>query len=173
LGYSQDQVMKNRQELNKVIRQSMQHKIKNHELKQNAVMKQFKAALNYGIRSRWFEEISANPRAYEYYYVLYLNEGQAFEPALDFTRDYPQRTFELWRTMTFTEGFPKLDGMALSPLEYELLLRCAGKRSLAELETELFLRFGGPYQNQAEFHEKLVDILYQFNFKYWLTHFMI
>ncbi|PKM61755.1 MAG: hypothetical protein CVU99_01975 [Firmicutes bacterium HGW-Firmicutes-4] len=170
---SQDQVMKDRQELNKVIRQSMQKKIKNHELKQQAVMKQFKAALTYGIRSRWFEEIAANPRAYEYYYVLYLNEGQAFEPGLDFSSDYPQRTFEIWRTMTFTEGFPKLDGMALSPLEYELLLRCAGKRSLAEIETELFTIFGGPYQNQAEFHGKLVDILYQFNFKYWLTHFVI
>ncbi len=172
-GKSQDQVMKDRQELNKVIRQTMQKKIKNHELKQEAVMKQFKAALTYGIRSRWFEEISANPRAYEYYYVLYLNEGQAFDPELDFASDYPQRSFELWRTMTFTEGFPKLDGMALSPLEYELLLRCAGKRSLAEIETELFTIFGGPYQNQAEFHEKLVDILYQFNFKYWLTHFVI
>lgn len=173
VGCSQDQVMKNRQELNKIIRQSMQKKIKNHELKNEVVLKQFKAALNYGIRSRWFEEISANPRAYEYYYVLYLNEGQDFEQSLDFTRDYPQRTFELWRTMTFTEGFPKLDGMALSPLEYELLLRCAGKRSLAEIETELFSIFGGPYQNQVEFHGKLVDILYQFNFKYWLTHFMI
>lgn len=170
---SQDQVMKDRQELNKVIRQSMQKKIKNHELKQQAVMKQFKAALNYGIRSRWFEEISANPRAYEYYYVLYLNEGQAFEESLNFSSDYPQRTFEIWRTMTFTEGFPKLDGMALSPLEYELLLRCAGKRSLAEIEAELFSIFGDPYKNQAEFHEKLVDILYQFNFKYWLTHFVI
>jgi len=172
-GKSQDQVMKDRQELNKVIRQSMQKKIKNHELKQQAVMKQFKAALIYGIRSRWFEEIAANPRAYEYYYVLYLSEGQAFDPSLDFSSDYPQRTFELWRTMTFTEGFPKLDGMALSPLEYELLLRCAGKRSLAEIETELFSIFGEPYKNQAEFDGKLVDILYQFNFKYWLTHFVI
>ncbi|WP_026393679.1 B12-binding domain-containing radical SAM protein [Acetobacterium malicum] len=172
-GKSQDQLMNDRQELNKVIRQSMQKKIKNHQLKQQAVMKQFKAALTYGIRSRWFEEIAANPRAYEYYYVLYLNEGQAFDPSLDFSSDYPQRTFELWRTMTFTEGFPKLDGMALSPLEYELLLRCAGKKSLAEIETELFTIFGGPYQNQAEFHGKLVDILYQFNFKYWLTHFVI
>jgi hypothetical protein len=173
VGYSQDQVMKNRQELNKVIRQSMQKKIKNHELKNEVVMKQFKAALNYGIRSRWFEEISANPRAYEYYYVLYLNEGQDFEEFLDFADDYPQRTFELWRTMTFTEGFPKLDGMALSPLEYELLLRCAGKRSLVDIETELFRVFGGAYQNQGEFHQKLVDILYQFNLKYWLTHFVI
>jgi len=172
-GKSQDQVMKDRQELNKVIRQSMQKKIKNHELKQQAVMKQFKAALIYGIRSRWFEEIAANPRAYEYYYVLYLSEGQAFDPSLDFSSDYPQRTFELWRTMTFTEGFPKLDGMALSPLEYELLLRCAGKRSLAEIETELFSIFGEPYKNEAEFHGKLLDMLYQFNFKYWLTHFVI
>jgi hypothetical protein len=63
--------------------------------------------------------------------------------------------------------------MALSPLEYELLLRCAGKRSLADIETELFSLFGGPYQNHVEFHEKLVDILYQFNFKYWLTHFIV
>jgi len=172
-GRSQDQVMKDRQELNKVIRESMQKKIKNHELKQDAVMKQFKAAMTYGIRSRWFEEISANPRAYEYYYMIYLNEGQAFDESLDFAIDYPQRTFELWRTMTFAEGFPKLDGMALSPLEYELLLRCAGKRSLEDMEIECYALFGGPYRNQAEFHEKLVDILYQFNFKYWLTHFTI
>lgn len=172
-GRSQDQVMKDRQQLNKLIRQSMQQKIKHHELNEAVVMKQFQAALAYGIRSRWFEEISANPRAYEYYYVLYLQEGQAFAVALDFASDYPQRTFELWRTMTFTEGFPKLDGVALSPLEYELLLRCAGKRSLEDMETELYARFGTPYKNQAEFHGKLVDILYQFNFNYWLTHFVV
>ncbi|HEY5555623.1 hypothetical protein [Acetobacterium sp.] len=105
--------------------------------------------------------------------MIYLNEGQAFDESLDFSRDYPQRTFELWRTMTFAEGFPKLDGMALSPLEYELLLRCAGKRSLEDMEIECYALFGGPYKNQAECHEKLVDILYQFNFKYWLTHFTI
>lgn len=173
LRRSQDQVMKDRQELNKVIRQSMQTKIKNHELKEAVVMKQFEAALAYGIRSRWFEEISANPRAYEYYYVIYLNEGQSFDKDLDFSKDYPQRTFELWRTMTFTEGFPQLDGVAISPLEYELLLSCAGKRSLEDIEKELYSKFEGPYQNQREFHEKLIDILYQFNFKYWVTHFMI
>ena len=173
VGCSQDQIMNMRQELNKVIRQSMQNKIKNHALKNEVVQKQFNAALKYGIRSRWFEEIAANPRAYEYYYVLYLNEGQAFERSMDFSSDYPQRTFELWRTMTFTEGFPKLDGIALSPLEYELLLRCAGKRSLAEIEVELYEHFGGPYHDPAEFHGKLVDLLDQFDFKYWLTHFVI
>ena len=41
------------------------------------------------------------------------------------------------------------------------------------MEIECYALFGGPYKNQAEFHEKLVDILYQFNFKYWLTHFTI
>ncbi len=173
VGKSQDQVMKDRQELNQIIRQSMQKKIKNHQLKEEAVMKQFQAAMHYGIRSRWFEEISANPRAYEYYYVLYLKEGQAFEDSLNFSSDYPQRTFELWRTMTFSQGFPKLDGVALSPLEYELLLRCAGKKSLAQIESELFEIFGHSYEDPSEFHGKLVDILYQFNFKYWLTHFLV
>ncbi|MDD3169514.1 MAG: radical SAM protein [Eubacteriales bacterium] len=172
-GRSQDQVMKDRQELNKVIRQSMQKKIKNHELKEAAVMKQFKAALTYGIRSRWFEEINANPRAYEYYYVIYLNEGQAFDRNLDFSRDYPQRTFELWRTMTVTEGFPQLDGVAISPLEYELLLRCAGRRTLQEIEEELYVTFGNYYQNQTEFHGRLIDILCHFDDRYWLTHFTI
>lgn len=170
---SQDQVMKERQELNKVIRQSMQRKIKRHELSEAAVMRQFQAALHYNIRSRWFEEIADNQRAYEYYYVLYLQEGQAFAGSLDFSRDYPQRTFELWRTLTFTEGFPQLDGVAVSPLEYELLLRCAGKRSLTDIEAELYAKFGDPYKNRAEFHEKLIDILYQFNFNYWLTHFIL
>ncbi|ATW23940.1 B12-binding domain-containing radical SAM protein [Candidatus Formimonas warabiya] len=173
MGRSQDQVMKERQELNKVIRQSMQKKIKNHELKEGVVMKQFKAALAYGIRSRWFEEIAAHPRAYEYYYVIYLNEGQSFDKNLDFSGDFPQRTFELWRTMTFAEGFPQLDGAAISPLEYELLLRCAGKRSLKNIENELYAKFGSSYQSQVEFHGKLIDILYQFNFKFWVTHFMV
>lgn len=172
-GRSREQVMKDRQELNKVIRRSMQKKIKNHELKEAVVMKQFKAALTYGIRSRWFEEIKANPRAYEYYYVIYLNEGQAFDKTLDFSKDYPQRTFELWRSMTLTEGFPQLDGIALSPLEYELLLRCAGRRTLEEIEEELYLTFGDYYQNRTEFHGKLIDILYHLDNRYWLAHFII
>jgi len=173
VGCSQDQVMRQRQELNRVIRRSMQQKIKHRGLKEDAVRKQFEAAFKYGIRSRWFAEISANPRAYEYYYVLFLNEGQAFEESLDFSRDYPQRTFELWRAMTFSDGFPQLDGMALSPLEYELLLRCAGKRSLKKIQTELYEVFGGSYENEREFHRQLIDMLHRFDSKYWLTHFVV
>jgi radical SAM superfamily enzyme YgiQ (UPF0313 family) len=171
--YSQDQVMRQRQELNKIIRQSMQQKIRNYELKQETVRKQFEAAMKYGIRSRWFAEISANPRAYEYYYMLFSNEGEAFDESMDFSRDYPQRTFELWRAMTFSDGFPQLDGMALSPLEYELLLRCAGKRSLSTIQTELYELFGGSYENEAEFRQHLVDMLHRYNAKYWLTHFVM
>jgi radical SAM superfamily enzyme YgiQ (UPF0313 family) len=172
-GESQDQVMRRRQELNKVIRRSMQQKIKNHELKQETVMKQFEAALKYRIKSRWFGEIADNPRAYEYYSLLYANEGEAFDETIDFSRDYPLRTFELWRAMTFSDGFPRLDGMALSPMEYELLLRCAGKRSLGTIQTELYELFGGSYNDEEEFHRNLVDMLRRCDVKYWLTHFVI
>ena len=170
---SQDQVMRRRQELNKVIRRSMQQKIKNHELKQETVLKQFEAALKYRIKSRWFAEIAANPRAYEYYSLLYANEGEAFEESMDFSRDYPLRTFELWRAMTFSEGFAQLDGMALSPLEYELLLRCAGKRSLSTIQAELYELFGDSYDDEAEFRRHLIDMLHRCDSKYWLTHFVI
>lgn len=172
-GESQDQVMRRRQELNKVIRRSMQQKIKNHELKQETVMKQFEAALKYRIKSRWFGEIADNPRAYEYYSLLYANEGEAFEESMDFSKDYPLRTFELWRAMTFSDGFPRLDGMALSPMEYELLLRCAGKRSLSTIQTELYELFGGSYEDEAEFRRHFVDMLRRCDDKYWLTHFVI
>ena len=172
-GESQDQVMRRRQELNKVIRRSMQQKIKNHELKQKTVMKQFEAALKYRIKSRWFGEIADNPRAYEYYSLLYANEGEAFEESMDFSKDYPLRTFELWRAMTFSDGFPRLDGMALSPMEYELLLRCAGKRSLSTIQTDLYERFGGSYEDEAEFRRHFVDMLRRCDDKYWLTHFVI
>lgn len=172
-GESQDQVMRRRQELNKVIRRSMQQKIKNRELKQETVMKQFEAALKYRIKSRWFGEIADNPRAYEYYSLLYANEGEAFDETIDFSRDYPLRTFELWRAMTFSDGFPRLDGMALSPMEYELLLRCAGKRSLSTIQTELYELFGGSYEDEAEFRRHFVDMLRRCDDKYWLTHFVI
>jgi hypothetical protein len=165
--------MRRRQELNKVIRRSMQQKIKNRELKQETVMKQFEAALKYRIKSRWFGEIADNPRAYEYYSLLYANEGEAFEESMDFSRDYPLRTFELWRAMTFSDGFPRLDGMALSPMEYELLLRCAGKRSLSTIQTELYELFGGSYEDEAEFRRHFVDMLRRCDDKYWLTHFVI
>ncbi len=173
VGDSQDQVMRRRQELNKAIRRSMQEKIKNHELKQETVMKQFEAALKYRIKSRWFGEIAANPRAYEYYSLLFSNEGEAFEESMDFSRDYPLRTFELWRAITFSDGFPRLDGTALSPMEYELLLRCAGKRSLSTIQAELYGLFGDSYDDEAEFRRYLVDILCRFDAKYWLTHFVI
>jgi len=173
VGDTQDQVMRERQELNKAIRRGMQQKIKNRELKRETVMKQFEAALKYRMKSRWFGEIAANPRAYEYYSLLYANEGEAFDESIDFSRDYPLRTFELWRAMTFSDGFPQLDGMALSPMEYELLLRCAGKRSLSAIRTELYELFGGSYEDEGEFHRTLVEMLHRFEAKYWLTHFVI
>ncbi|WKY47602.1 radical SAM protein [Eubacteriaceae bacterium ES3] len=173
VGLSQDQVLLMRQSLNRLIRATMQEKIKNHELADEIVIRQFAAAMEYGIQSRWFKELAANPRAYEYYYVLYLGEGQGFDEDLDFSRDFPQRTFEIWRTMTFTGGFAQLDGIALSPLEVELLLQSAGRRSLKTIEENLYEQFGQPYRDKEEFHEKLVEILFQFDKKYWLTHFNI
>ncbi|WKY44656.1 radical SAM protein [Eubacteriaceae bacterium ES2] len=173
VGLSQDQVLGMRQDLNRLIRVSMQEKIKNHLLADEVVKRQFVAALDYGIQSRWFKEIAANPRAYEYYYVLYLGEGQGFKENLDFSRDYPQRTFEIWRTMTFTGGFAQLDGIALSPLEVEVLLQSAGRRSLQTIKDNLYKQFGKPYRDEIEFHEKLVEMLFQFDKKYWLTHFIV
>ncbi|PKL02575.1 MAG: hypothetical protein CVV55_03735, partial [Synergistetes bacterium HGW-Synergistetes-2] len=146
---------------------------KNHELKRETVMKQFEAAQKYRMKSRWFGEIAANPRAYEYYSLLFSNEGEAFEESIDFSRDYPLRTFELWRAITFSDGFPRLDGTALSPMEYELLLRCAGKRSLSTIQAELYGLFGDSYDDEAEFRRYLVDMLCRFDAKYWLTHFVI
>ncbi len=75
--------------------------------------------------------------------------------------------------MTFSDGFPQLDGMALSPLEYELLLRSAERRSMMTIENELYELFGSSYEDQSEFHAMVRGMLCKFNAKYWLTHFVV
>ncbi len=66
--------------------------------------KQFEAAFKYGseavVRGNFGQS-----QGLRILLVLFLNEGQAFEESLDFSRIIPA-DFELWRAMTFSDGFP-------------------------------------------------------------------
>ncbi|MDR1885685.1 MAG: B12-binding domain-containing radical SAM protein, partial [Synergistaceae bacterium] len=94
-GVTQKDVVALRQRYNRLIRDTMKELIASGRLPMSAVMRQFDAAMRYGMRSRWFAEIEDNSLAYEYYYACYIGEGG--NGAVDPNRTLPQRTFEFWR----------------------------------------------------------------------------
>ncbi len=166
-GATPMEVMAARQRSNRLIRSVMRRLIADGRVPTAAVMRQFKAAFDYGMRSRWFEEIADDAMAYQYYYAMYVGENNGLDGPD--AAVYPQRTFEFWRTVTSHRGIPVLDGKALAPLEYELLLQCAGKRDLAEIVDNLFQRFGRAYSDRQSFRDKVRELLADFTTNHWLT----
>lgn len=79
-----------------------------------------------------------------------------------------QRTFEIWRFVNFRGGIRKIGSYVLSPFEYQLLLFCAGKLTLADIAERMYGRFSCR-ESRGEFLARVIDTVLAFEKKYWIV----
>ena len=160
-----------RQGLNRAIREEMGRCIEQKLIPTERIMAQYRLMEEYGVNSRWTLEISAREHIHEYYRMLYLGEGQAFDRRIPAEHMYPQRTFQFYRGVILHGGIPKLFGMVLSPLEEDILFYSAGKLSVSGITEALWEKWKGAYANPEELKEAILGFLEIADRRYWITIF--
>lgn len=168
---SEEEVVALRQGLNRAIREEMGRCIEQKLIPTERIMAQYRLMEEYGVNSRWTLEISAREHIHEYYRMLYLGEGQAFDRRIPAEHMYPQRTFQFYRGVILHGGIPKLFGMVLSPLEEDILFYSAGKLSVSGITEALWEKWKGAYANPEELKEAILGFLEIADRRYWITIF--
>ncbi len=125
----------------------------------------------YGIGSRWMQNIfRLYPMSHRYYSML---AGKAIRSpkgvsCVRIRRWRPRRLFEIWNGVRFTNGYPELAGIPLSPLEYELLLPCTGKLTLDEILEKTFPKFQERFPDRAAFRRLARQLLLKMEARCWI-----
>lgn len=172
IGSTEAEIVALRQKANRAIREEIGLCIRERRLPLARAMTQFRLQEKYGISSRWMMEIQSREIVYEYYRMVYLEEGQPYEKTLPPAFTYPQRTFQFYRSVIARGGIARLDGLVLSPLEYDILFFCAGKLSISEITEALFPKYGEAYMNKTAFLSAIGDFLERAEKRYWITVFV-
>jgi anaerobic magnesium-protoporphyrin IX monomethyl ester cyclase len=139
----------------------------------DSVVGMYRLAYQYGIASRWLLNLMRRLPIADRYYSLLAAGGASLSEGISRWRlgqMRPQRVFEIWNTVSFSEGFPEIDGFSLSPLEYDLICASSGKQPLEEMMQKLFRKYAKHYSDLSEFRETLLDILKSFEKKCWLVY---
>ena len=126
----------------------------------------------FGLESIWYGEIFEKDRILCNYFTLLIQGGA--KRSIDIGSDnlltwHPQRSVSIWASMDFANSYPRLLGQVLSPLEYELLLHCSGKQTLAQILHALFPCFGSLFDSFAAFRDMVTEILGNFEKNRWLV----
>ena len=172
-GMDADDVVRMRHACNREIRAVMKEIIDAHILSDNTAARQFEIMDRHLIRSRWVIEMEMHNFAGTYYKMMTAGYGGPLSDNPDFTRCYPSRTFDLWKTVLYDNGYPEINGYPLSPLENEIITHCSGELNLAELETMIFGQFGAPFVDRKGFVSYFLSILQGFNRKYWVSFYTL
>jgi len=106
----------------------------------------------------------------EYFRLIQKGEAVRFAevPSEELMSWRPLRTVEIRRTVNFSDGYPKISDYVLSPLEFELLLRCSGKLNLKEVLESLYMVFSSNFKDMEEFKVTILNLLNIFDKKYWV-----
>ena len=173
----EQEIVRFRQQLNRVIREEMGRLLESHEIPPERMLNQLEMREKYGLSSRWMMELLIPARAhiYEYYRMLHMGEGQPWPelcPDMEIIHHlYPQRTFEFYRSVIPKQGVVYLFGMVLSPLEYDLLFYSAGKLSLGEITGILWEKYQSAYESRKEFLGMVDRVMRLADRRFWITVF--
>ncbi len=171
-GLSAEDIIINRVKTGRHISKTMRGLLKENKVAYEAMLSQYNAAREYGVTSMWYLDVFKRNIFLDEYFRL-ISGGAAKRlsevPALEFAAWRPQRTVEIWRNVNMANGYPEIDGYVLSPLEFELLLRSSGKLTFDEVLTGLYGIFGDKFDGMNELSEQLMQLLENFDSKYWVV----
>ncbi len=133
----------------------------------------YRLAARYGIASRWLQNLTGRVPVTDRYFSLLARGGAVSSRGIRrgrLMKMHPMRTFEVWNSIRFSEGYPVIQGFALSPLEYDLLCASSGKRPLGEILQSAFRKFGSSSGDYSEFEKLSMGRLKAFEKKHWLAY---
>ncbi|MFP5211803.1 MAG: radical SAM protein, partial [Acidobacteriota bacterium] len=151
---------------------SMRSLEKEGKVPHKRILSHYRLHHDYGISSIWHSAIySKNPFLHRRYTLIARSGAQrsADIPAEAIAEWRPTRVFSLWNTLSWEEGFPRIFGFVLSPLEYEIILHCSGKYRLKEMVEAILRRFPAVFPDRAEAEGTVLNTLGEFERRHWLV----
>ncbi|MZP30589.1 radical SAM protein [Heliobacterium undosum] len=167
------EMFKARNQLNRRIVDRMHRLYGQGEVPHETILTIYRLFYQYRVYSRWLMNIfSAYPIKHRYYQLLAQAGARrsAEIPSGELHRWHPQRVFHLWSTLSYTQGYPQLDGFVLSPLEHELLQLCSGKLTRGEVVDRGYEVFGERFENRDDFETMADLILRSFEERFWMIY---
>ncbi|MEQ8169792.1 MAG: radical SAM protein [Candidatus Eremiobacterota bacterium] len=168
---SVEDIVRYRQKVNNHIFNTMKELLRNNLVPYETILSHYKNACRYGITSMWyFDFFKKNQLLDEYFRLIWKGEAVRFTevPSEELLSWRPLRTVEIRRAVNFSDGYPKISDYVLSPLEFELLLRCSGKLNFKEVLESLYMIFGGNFKDMDEFKLNILNLINTFDKKYWV-----
>jgi hypothetical protein len=152
--------------------QTMHRLYKNGKISHERILNSF-IDFSYGAMSLWYLAVYSKVPFLEGYYSL-LARGAVSRsdeiPPSELGAWRPQRILEMWHDVDFSEGYPKIGKVVLSPIEFELLLYSTGKLRLTQVLEKVQQKFGKRFKDRKEFGVVVADILKKFEKRYWLAY---
>ena len=162
-----------RNQFNQRILEKMKRLFEEGRVPHDTVLDHYRLARDYGAFSRWYLNVLTADAIRDGYYRL-ISKKRLLDAKTAANRDlyrcHPQRVFELWNTLSFSEGHPKIDEVILSPFEYQLMLFCSGKLRLEEVMLRLYQCFGHRFKNRKEFEDMTLQTLVEFERHRWIGY---
>lgn len=171
-GLCAEDIIAGRIKTGRHISKTMRGLLSQNKIGRETILSQYNAAREYGVTSMWYLDVFKRNTFLDEYFRL-ISEGAAAclaeVPRAEFGEWRPQRTVEIWRNVNTAEGYPKIDGYVLSPLEFELLLHCSGKLTFDEIITGLLDIFKDSFEGREELTERSMQLLKEFDSRYWVV----
>jgi radical SAM superfamily enzyme YgiQ (UPF0313 family) len=171
-GSSPEDIIGYRLRVSRHIQHVMNELMNKKQVSHETIRSQYRSAADYGINSLWYQEVFKKNQLLNEYYRL-LTGGAAIcysELPIDKLIQWrPQRTMEIRKVLSYESGFPKIGRYVLSPLEFELLLRCTGKLRLEDVIEDLYQMFGDRFGGKGDFNSNIIELLVKFDRMHWVV----
>ena len=171
-GLSAEDIIANRVRTGRRISKTMRGLLNENKIPYETILSQYAAAREYGVTSMWYLDAFKRNVFLDEYFRL-ISSGAAVRmagvPEDEFPLWRPQRTFEIWRIVDMRNGYPRIDGYVLSPLEFELLLHSSGKTTFAEVLEGLYRIFADKFEGIDELAEHAARLLKNFDSRRWVV----
>jgi radical SAM superfamily enzyme YgiQ (UPF0313 family) len=159
------QISQARKNFFRKIMKRMNELVKCGETRHRDIMQSYHLNRRYGLSSIWHTLSYTRSTFLNRRYSLLSATGACCMDDIprEVLHDWrPMRTFSLWSGINWQDEIPSIAGTTLSPLEYELILHCAGKLTLYQITRLLMDRFGSRFQNVAELSGIIITALSEF-----------
>lgn len=169
---SAEDIINYRMRVSRLISKKMRELLGNGRIPHRIISSQYRLAADYGITSLWYQEIFKKNKLLDEYYRLLTAGAARRMPDVrndEMAKWRPQRTMEIRKVLHLESGYPKIGAYVLSPLEFELLLRCSGKMRLGLIIEDLLQIFGDRFDGRDDFKSHVMELLRRFDRMYWIV----
>lgn len=168
---SREQIVSMRLDFTRKILRKMVDAYKKGRIPVKRIVDEFRINEKYGLESNWYRVVFSADRFINEYYKkmssgrFISSDGMPFETLMGL---YPAAVMDFIDLIDLVEGFPKIGGSVLSPLEYRLVSLCGGRLPLSALLDKCFGEFGQNYHSKNDFVKAAVRLIKRFEKNLWI-----